>query len=186
MVVPPTSSKAELRAELRAARRVFAEGLAFLVDEALLVPLRAVIAQSQCVAGYWPVGGEPDVRQIIEETANQGLATALPRIDPVSGKMSFRLWRPLDQTERLQGFQQPLASAPCTQPDLILAPLVGFDRALNRLGQGGGHYDRAFAAYPQAYKIGIAWSIQEIRRVPTEPHDIQLDAILTEKEWITQ
>jgi 5-formyltetrahydrofolate cyclo-ligase len=80
---------------------------------------------------------------------------------------------------------QPLLSAEACAPDLILTPLVGFDRALNRLGQGAGYYDRAFAARPDSLRIGIAWSIQECDGLMTDPWDMPLDAVLTEKEWIT-
>jgi len=83
------------------------------------------------------------------------------------------------------GFLQPLPSAEICNPDLILTPLVGFDRSLNRLGQGAGYYDRAFAALPDSLRIGIAWSIQECDGLVPDSWDMPLDAVLTEKEWIT-
>jgi 5-formyltetrahydrofolate cyclo-ligase len=69
-------------------------------------------------------------------------------------------------------------------PDLILTPLVAFDRSLARLGQGAGHYDRAFARYPLARRIGVAFSVQEVERLPTDAWDVPLHAIVTEREWI--
>ena len=181
MAVPPTSSKVELRRELRAARRKFAEERVFSPNETALARLRAVIATSLCVAGYWPVLGEPDVRALISAARSK----ALPRID-ANGVMRFHLWHDGDDTEMQYRFEQPRAAAPLAQPDVVLTPLVGFDRSLSRLGQGGGHYDRWFFAYPGAIKIGIAWSVQEVDSLPVAPHDIRLDAILTEKEWITR
>jgi 5-formyltetrahydrofolate cyclo-ligase len=72
-------------------------------------------------------------------------------------------------------------------PDLILAPLLAFDRRGGRLGQGGGSYDRTLAtlrAAGEVFVIGLAFAGQEIDRVPTEPHDQGLDAILTELAYI--
>ena len=60
-------------------------------------------------------------------------------------------------------------------PDVIVAPLIAFDRAMNRLGQGGGYYDRAFARFPDALRIGLAWSAQELDDVPADPWDLPLD-----------
>jgi len=69
-------------------------------------------------------------------------------------------------------------------PDLIIAPMLAFDRSMHRLGQGGGHYDRTFAQYPQAPRIGLAWSVQEADAIPVESHDMELDMIVTESEII--
>ena len=83
------------------------------------------------------------------------------------------------------GLRQPVARDKGVAPDIILTPLVAFDRRGNRVGQGAGHYDRAFAAYPRAWRIGIAWSVQEIAACPADAWDVPLHAIATEKEWIT-
>jgi 5-formyltetrahydrofolate cyclo-ligase len=69
-------------------------------------------------------------------------------------------------------------------PDIILVPLLAFDRQGRRLGQGGGHYDRLLARNPQAKAVGLAYAAQEVPLVPTEPHDRRLDWILTEREAI--
>lgn len=166
---------------LRAKRRAFSADHAFSAHAAFYDR----IALSKNIVGYWPVKGEPDVRPFLIKAAQLGISTGLPRLGPNNTMMTFHHWLEGDATERAHVFEQPLASAALIIPDLILAPLVGFDRALNRLGQGGGHYDRAFLAYPHAYKIGIAWSVQEVPTLPVEAHDIALDAIMTEKEWIT-
>ena len=69
-------------------------------------------------------------------------------------------------------------------PDVIVAPLIAFDRAMNRLGQGGGYYDRAFARFPDALRIGLAWSAQEIDMIPADPWDLPLHMVMTEVELI--
>jgi 5-formyltetrahydrofolate cyclo-ligase len=67
----------------------------------------------------------------------------------------------------------------------VLVPLVAFDSRLMRLGQGAGHYDRALSLLGNAIAIGIAWSVQYAPSLITDPWDIPMDAVLTEKSWIT-
>ncbi len=83
------------------------------------------------------------------------------------------------------GFTQLPASLPRVSPDVIITPLLAFDAALGRLGQGAGHYDRAFAEFPNALRIGIAWSIQQVEALPLDPWDMPLDAVVTEKAYFT-
>lgn len=68
-------------------------------------------------------------------------------------------------------------------PDLILTPLLAFDGAGGRLGQGGGYYDRTFAALPEAIRIGLAFAGQEVDHLALEPHDIRLHGVLTESDY---
>ena len=85
------------------------------------------------------------------------------------------------------GIPAPPPFAPAGAPDLVIAPLLGFDRRGGRLGQGAGHYDRALAALRAAkpvFVIGLAFSGQEIAELPAESHDQRLDAILTETDYI--
>lgn len=79
--------------------------------------------------------------------------------------------------------RQPLLSAPPRAPDLIVTPLLGFDRAGRRIGYGAGHYDRAFQQFPGAHRIGFAWAMQEVTCVPHDPWDVPLHAIVTEREF---
>ncbi len=64
-------------------------------------------------------------------------------------------------------------------PDVVFVPLLGFTEHLERLGQGGGHYDRWLAAHPQTVAIGLAWDVQLLDALPVEPHDVRMDAIVT-------
>ena len=66
-------------------------------------------------------------------------------------------------------------------PDTLIVPLVGFDRALNRLGYGGGFYDRTLARLEHAEAVGYAFAAQELRGIPVEPTDYALDALVTER-----
>lgn len=85
--------------------------------------------------------------------------------------------RGIDVDEAPQERNAPL---PRESYDAIIVPLLGFDNMGHRLGRGGGWYDRFLAQHPQACRIGLAYSIQRVSAVPTEQHDITLDAIITE------
>ncbi|RYY12360.1 MAG: 5-formyltetrahydrofolate cyclo-ligase, partial [Alphaproteobacteria bacterium] len=84
------------------------------------------------------------------------------------------------------GLSQPHPDSPALTPDIILAPLLAFDAKLDRLGQGAGYYDRAFATFPDARRIGVAWSVQQVDTLPTDAWDMPLHAIITENGWIAR
>jgi 5-formyltetrahydrofolate cyclo-ligase len=88
-------------------------------------------------------------------------------------------------TPRLIGKQWDLISvrgAPTPDKfDAVIVPMLGFDEKLNRIGYGGGYYDRFLATQPQAAKIGVCFESARIEKIPIEPHDIPLDVIVTEK-----
>mgnify|MGYP006190825709 CR=1 FL=1 len=95
--------------------------------------------------------------------------------------MIFRRWTPGDPLEvDAAGCPAPLPLGEVVRPDLILTPLLAFDARGGRLGQGGGHYDRTFAALPDAIRVGLAYAGQQIEALPFEPHDIPLHGVLTE------
>ena len=95
--------------------------------------------------------------------------------------MIFRRWSPGEPLEMdAAGCPAPLPLAGVVDPDLIITPLLAFDDFGGRLGQGGGYYDRTFAARPDAIRIGLAYAGQNIPRLPTEDHDVRLHGVLTE------
>jgi 5-formyltetrahydrofolate cyclo-ligase len=181
MAVPPpspdTAERAALRRDLRARRRGFS-GDAGAIDRRL-APL---LAREGPIAGYIAHKGEPDILPFLLRAFHLGHVVALPR--PDADRLDFRRWDPdMAMEPGLAGIPQPAGGDPI-EPRIVLAPLVGFDRLGHRLGQGGGYYDRWFADHPHAMRIGIAWSMQEVPSLPTEPWDVPLHAIVTEKEWI--
>jgi 5-formyltetrahydrofolate cyclo-ligase len=182
--------KNDLRLILRQARKDFVlerQNSEISANNAVVNNLLILINGLKSMSGYCAIVGEPDVMSLVDAAAERGVVTALPYIDPHAERreMTFLRWEQGDVLVESQNrFLQPPASGDTIAPDLILTPLLGFDRAFNRLGQGGGDYDRAFARYPDALRIGIAWSVQEIDAVPIEPWDVPLDAVLTEREWI--
>jgi len=138
------------------------------------------------VGGFWPIRSEIDPRPALLELDTLGIRSALPVVTP-SG-LIFRAWKIGDaMAEGPFGLREPEATAPEVSPLALLVPLAAFDRRGHRIGYGAGYYDRAIArlsAIGPLLTIGIAFSVQEIDRVPDEPHDRSLDVIVTEKETI--
>jgi 5-formyltetrahydrofolate cyclo-ligase len=180
--------KKTIRVELRKSRNLFEKNHFFWPSNLkdLPAPLLRMIGAARVVAGYAKAGSEVDATCLIALAAGLGRTTALPWLSDRIAPLVFREWAPGEALEAAPfGFRQPLATAQRCTPDLIFTPLLGFDRAMNRLGQGAGHYDRAFASNPDSLRIGLAWSVQECPDLSTDPWDVPLDAVLTEKEWIT-
>lgn len=122
---------------------------------------------------------------LLEHAHETGCETALVHVSKKTLPMRFLRWHPGDALHAgPMGLLQPDGKARALTPDLILAPLLGFDRRLHRIGYGAGFYDRAFAAFPKALRIGLAWSVQEVDAVPNDAWDIPLHAVWTEREWI--
>jgi 5-formyltetrahydrofolate cyclo-ligase len=181
-------SKPELRLSLRKKRQEFGkqQKLSFIDSICDRPEWQGLIRSHRVIAGYLAVGSEVNITTTLEQLDASGTVIALPAVVDTAAPLEFRRWSSGDQLETASfGFLQPLAAAPQAIPTLILVPLVGFDRAMNRLGQGAGHYDRVFAKLPRALRVGIAWSAQEVTNLPIDPWDVPLDAVLTEKEWIS-
>jgi 5-formyltetrahydrofolate cyclo-ligase len=184
-----TPDKAALRTIARQRRRDFvatldplAHRLAFKV---LPSPLARRIESARCVALYMPLDDEAPALRLAGPLSAMGKTIALPRVLDRLGSMDFLEWRAEEQLfPGLYGTSHPEPDGLPVTPDVIIAPLLGFDRAMNRLGQGGGYYDRAFARYPDALRIGLAWSVQEHDALPADLWDLPLHAILTESEVI--
>jgi 5-formyltetrahydrofolate cyclo-ligase len=146
------------------------------------------------VAAYWPIRGEIDPLPLLARCAQAGAVTALPVVIGPDQPLLFRRWNPdLSAGDALErgsfGTRQPLASAPEVLPSLLLIPLVAFDRHGQRLGYGGGFYDRTLARLRQGgtvHAIGLAHTVQQIEAVPCGPHDQPLDLVFTESETFSQ
>lgn len=133
------------------------------------------------VALYRAIGSEFDPEPLGRALIAEGRSLCLPVVLERDAPMIFRRWSPGDPLEMdLAGCPAPLPLAEVVDPDLILTPLLAFDEAGGRLGQGGGYYDRTFAARPRAVRIGFAFAGQQRADLPIEGHDIPLHGVLTE------
>ena len=181
-------TKQDLRKRARQMRKDFVARRGsplFPVAAPSMAAFDALLASARCLAGYVAMHSEADPSALLMHAATRNVPLALPWIGDAGNEMLFRAWRPADPLHLCTtGFEQPLPHAPVVTPDIILLPLLGFDRAGNRLGQGAGHYDRALAKQDHALRIGLAWSVQAFDALPADPWDMPLDAILTEAEWI--
>lgn len=142
------------------------------------------------VGGYWPFRSEIDPLPLMRALASKGCNLALP-VTPARGSglpLTFRLWSEADAlVPGAFAVHEPSPDAPLAEPDLLLVPLLAFDRTGARLGYGQGHYDRTLAALRrrgQVTAIGAAFAAQEVARLPVEPHDLPLDGIVTESAYI--
>jgi len=134
------------------------------------------------VGGFWPVGTEIDILPLLATLRSAGHLIALPVTPSRGNPLIFRLWQPGD-TLMPEGFgtQCPPDTAPNVEPDWLFVPLLAFDAQGNRLGYGGGFYDRTLAERPNAVAVGCAYAAQRVDAVPTGPYDARLDAVATER-----
>lgn len=180
----PSDHKRALRARIRAARDAFAQE----VGGAIVVPdsFRDRLRPGLTVASYCPVGGEADPSPFEAIAHAAGCHLALPHVTSRADPIRFVAWTrdtPLEAGPF--GLSQPPAFAPQVTPEIVLVPLVAFDSAGHRIGQGAGHYDRALAALPHAWRLGIAWSVQQVETLAADPWDVPLHAIATEAGVVT-
>lgn len=148
---------------------------------ARLTPV-AALRQARTVAGYRAIRGEIDIDAMLSLLVEQGVRVTVPRVEGTD--MAFVPWRPDDETVAGSfGIAEPVGGEPVgfADHDVVLVPLVAFDEEGRRLGQGGGFYDRAIGdAERRPILIGVAHAFQQVERVPTEPWDQSLDAVVTE------
>ncbi len=131
------------------------------------------------IGGYWPMGSELDIRPLLKTLIAKKFNCALPCI--TSEGIFFRLWKPSSSlVEGKFKIFEPDPSSPLVIPDVLLVPLLAFDKAGHRLGYGQGHYDK-FLHQHKVMTIGIGFKGQEIDKIPHQPHDFALNYILTEE-----
>ncbi len=139
-----------------------------------------------CVSGYYPIASEANVMLLLCDIGTRGFDTALPVVAGREDPLTFREWRESDPMDKGPfGIPEPRTNAEIIYPDVILAPLLAFDRTGNRLGYGGGYYDRTIIAIRQhkpVLAIGVAYAAQEVDSVPHDSEDVALDWVMTEKE----
>ncbi|TWB32461.1 5-formyltetrahydrofolate cyclo-ligase [Nitrospirillum viridazoti] len=141
------------------------------------------------IAFYWPVGDEIDPRPLMHRVVAAGVKAALPVCQAKGQPLLFRRWLPGTLlSPDVMGVPAPMEEAApgggAVVPDVVLVPLLAFDRRGRRLGYGAGFYDRTLALLRREHVIqavGIAFADQELDKVPCDAHDQGLDWIVTER-----
>jgi 5-formyltetrahydrofolate cyclo-ligase len=184
------SGKSELRRALRTARREHVRALPGSVSALIFNrpprPLVDAIDESAVIGLYAATRYEAPANGYARFFKEAGHTIALPHLVAASGPMVFREYRdPFAHTDLEKGpmsIAQPPRTARLLTPRVLIVPLVGFTARGDRLGQGGGHYDRWLAEHPGTMAVGLAWDVQLIgegSELTVEAHDARLDAIIT-------
>ena len=140
---------------------------------------------NKIIGGYYPYNYEVDILEILKLLEKKNYKISLPKIKR-KNQMNFFEWSfddPLSINK--YGIPEPI-SKKIIYPDVLIIPLVAFDNELNRLGYGGGYYDRYLAKSfkkKRIIKIGIAYSFQKLNKIPINKYDIRLDCIITEEKF---
>lgn len=171
-----SDDKQRLRAQALEARA--AGGDAAALDRHLIAALAP--HAGKVVSGYWPMRGEADPRPAM--AAHRG-PVCLPVVPGPAQPLLFRTWQGEDLVPGPWGTLHPADSAPLAVPEVLIVPLAGFDAQGNRLGYGGGYYDRTLEFLRKSgpvTAIGLAFACQQLPAIPADPYDQPLDLIVTD------
>lgn len=145
------------------------------------------------IAAFWPMQFEPELQPLLRQWANDdNIRISLPVVKNADPILAWRQW---DTATTMQdgpfNIQEPVGPdlSPTDIPNLVLVPTLGFNRSGDRLGYGGGFYDRCLAQWQASGQkfttIGIAWACGDLSKeaYTAQEHDVRLDSILTDKGW---
>jgi 5-formyltetrahydrofolate cyclo-ligase len=186
-------SLAQEKAELRRAAQALRDALPAEARKAAAAAIAArpfplTIAPRTIVSGFMPLKSEINPLPLMQTLAQSGARLALPVVAGRGKPLTMRAWawgEPL--ASGVWGIREPKPDAPAVDPDILLVPLLAFDRAGHRIGYGAGYYDMtigALRARKAVVAVGIAFAAQEVPAVPATPRDARLDLVLTEREVI--
>lgn len=180
MDIKTQKTRARLQAKQRRANANNALGAVQLLEH---VP--SAIFKDRIIGGYWPLTEELDIRPLLEACHAQGHTLALPCTPRKGYPLIYREWSPADDLKAgPYGTREPYSEKAEVTPTLVLVPLLAFTQHGERLGYGGGFYDRTLAALKERAEVfacGIAYAAQEAATLPTDEHDQRLDGVLTDK-----
>ena len=179
-------NKSEIRKKILIIRKKNRSSSLRINFQLILKVLKKVRLKNNVIGGYYPYNYEVDVMEILERFEKKKDLISLPKIKK-NNQMDFKHWSTNDPLIiNKYGIPEP-TSKKTVYPNVIFVPLVAYDKNLNRIGYGGGFYDRYIEKLKKKkkiIKIGLAYSFQEIKKIPIDIHDKKLDFIITEKKII--
>jgi 5-formyltetrahydrofolate cyclo-ligase len=184
-----STAKANLRREAIARRDALPATERQQAAEAIAArPFPVAVASGVVVSGFMSLKSEINPLPLMRKLAAAGATLALPVVAGKGLPLVMRRWAfgaPL--VSGVWGIREPPPDALAVDPDILLVPLLAFDREGHRLGYGAGYYDMTLAslrAKKPVVAVGIGYAAQEVERVPITPRDERLDLMLTERETI--
>ena len=176
-------NKSEIRKKILKVRKQKNSNNLVINYKYVLEILRKDKGLGKIIGGYFPYNYEVDPIEILEKFEKQNYQISLPKIKK-NFQMDFFRWSTNDPLSiNKYGIPEPTSNKKVF-PNILLVPLVAFDSDLNRIGYGGGFYDRYIDKIKKNQKIttiGLAYSFQKVKKVPINKYDFKLDHIVTNK-----
>jgi 5-formyltetrahydrofolate cyclo-ligase len=186
------NEKRALRERIKAWRATLGASEAARAGEALAgfgLDFLPPLPPGGAVSGFAPLPDELRIWPLLRRLAREGLQLALPVVQGKGLPLLFRAWKPGDAMDKgVWDIPEPKADKPAVEPDVLLVPLLAFDRHGWRLGYGGGFYDRTLAdlrTRKAVTAVGLGYDQQQVDEVPHLPYDQRLDWVLTPSGPIT-
>ena len=176
--------KSEIRKKILRIRKKRSSNISEINFKYLFKILKKAEISNQIIGGYYPYNYEVDVIPSLKKFKEINYQTSLPKIKK-NFEMDFFSWSTNDPLSINKfGIPEP-TSTKVVRPNILLVPLIAFDKNLNRVGYGGGFYDRYIKKIKinkHVVTIGLAFSFQKVKKITTNKYDIKLDFILTNKK----
>ena len=174
-------NKSEIRKKILKIRKINNHKNQKINFKSLIEILKKSKIDGKVVGGYYPYNYELDTLEILKKLEKLNYHLSLPKIRK-NYQMNFFQWSTKDPLEiNDYGIPEPISDI-IKLPNILLVPLVAFDKNFNRIGYGGGFYDRYIKKLKKKKKIvtiGLAYTFQKVKKIPVTKHDIQLDFIVT-------
>ncbi|HZS63087.1 MAG TPA: 5-formyltetrahydrofolate cyclo-ligase [Xanthobacteraceae bacterium] len=181
--------KAEIRQQARALRDAIAPAARAAAAKVIAArPFPVAVPAGAIVSGFFPLGAEISPMPLMKRLAEGGAKLALPVVAGRGKPLVMRAYAFGDALDSgVWGIQEPKAGAPEVDPDILIVPLLAFDRRGYRVGYGAGYYDmtiKRLRGLKPVVALGIAFALQEVPLVPATERDAALDFVLTERDVI--
>ena len=180
-------TKALVRKHVLKARKIAFDTTTKNAGITLLLDVVSSFKNIEIISGYMPIKTEINPLIAMQNLSKMGKRICVPVVELAGKPLLFRTWSPTSKMI-IGAFGAKIPeNGELVEPDLMIVPMVAFDRSGARLGYGGGFYDRSLEKLRQKKKtiaIGFAYSSQEVFKIPTEKTDQNLDIVVTEKEII--